>query len=180
MERVRINRRAASVGIARAFPRGNQRAASIGIARAAPNKRSHGLAVAAALLGCILMGCSTGSSSDSSPAPPASSSTRPPSIPSDGATLAELGFLDGPIQHFSLPRTAIVTAKVDQPNNVAVVVSTPSPTEIANYLRRALPAAGFKITADSPQASTMTFDGHGWSGSFTGDNGASAILLRPQ
>jgi hypothetical protein len=26
----------------------------------------------------------------------------------------------------------------------------------------------------------MTFDGHGWSGSFTGDNGASAILLRPQ
>ena len=140
---MRINRRAASVGIARAFPRGNQRAASIGIARAAPNKRSHGLAVAAALLGCILMGCSTDSSSDSSPAPPASSSTRPPSIPSDGATLAELGFLDGPIQHFSLPRTAIVTAKVDQPNNVAVVVSTPSPTEIANYLRRALPAAGF-------------------------------------
>jgi len=126
------------------------------------------------------MGCSTDSSSDSSPAPTASYSTRPPSIPSDGATLAELGFLDGPIQHFSLPRTAIVTAKVDQPNNVAVVVSTPTPTEIANYLRRALPAAGFKITADRPQASTMTFDGHGWSGSFTGDNGASAILLRPQ
>ena len=132
------------------------------------------------LLGCILMGCSTGSSSDSSPAPQASSSTRPPSIPSDGATLAELGFLDGPIQQFSLPRKAIFTAKVDQPNNVAVVVSTPSPTEIANYLRRALPTAGFTITADNPQASTMTFDGHGWSGSFTADNGASAILLRPQ
>ena len=106
--------------------------------------RYHGLVLAAAF-GCILMGCSTGSSSDSSPAPPASSSTRPPSIPSDGITLAELGFLDGPIQQFSLPRTAIFTAKVDQPNNVAVVVSSPSPTDIANYLRRALPTAGFTI-----------------------------------
>jgi hypothetical protein len=164
LERVRINRRAASVGIARALPKG----------------RYHGLLLVAAFLGCILMGCSTGSSSDSSPAPPASSSTRPPSIPSDGITLAELGFLNGPIQQFSLPRTAFFTAKVDQPNNVAVVVSSPSPTDIANYLRRALPAAGFTITADSPRANTLSFDGHGWSGSFTADNRASAILLRPQ
>ena len=180
MERVRINPRAASVGIARPFPRSNRPGASVGIAGAAPNKWHYGLVLAAAFLGCILMGCSTGSSSDSSPAPPASSSTRPPSIPSDGISLAELGFLDGPIQQFSLPRTAIFTAKVDQPNNVAVVLSSPSPTDLANYLRRALPTAGFTITADSPQANTMTFDGHGWSGSFTADNRASAILLRPQ
>jgi hypothetical protein len=69
---------------------------------------------------------------------------------------------------------------VDQPNNVAVVLSSPSPTEIASYLRRALPAAGFTITADSPAANTMTFEGGGWSGSFTADSRASAVLLRPQ
>jgi hypothetical protein len=44
----------------------------------------------------------------------------------------------------------VITAKVDQPNNVAVVVSSPSPFEVASYLRRTLPPAGFAITADDP------------------------------
>jgi hypothetical protein len=126
------------------------------------------------------MGCSAGSSIDSAPAPTTASSARPLSIPADGITLADLGFLNGPITQFSLPRTALLTAKVDQPNNVAAVVSSPSPTVIESYLRRALPAAGFTITADRPSANTMTFVGQGWSGSFTADGRASAILLRPQ
>jgi len=95
-------------------------------------------------------------------------------------TLAELGFLNGPIQQFSVPRTVVITAKVDQPNNVAVVVSSPPPADVASYLRRTLPSAGFAITADDPAEKTMTFVGHGWSGSFTGDQQASAVLLRPQ
>jgi hypothetical protein len=103
-----------------------------------------------------------------------------PSIPSDGITLAGLGYLNGPIHEFSLPRTAVITAKVDQPNNVVAVVSSPSPAELRAYLLRALPAAGFEITADRAATSTLTFAGRGWSGSFTGDDRASAVLLRPR
>jgi hypothetical protein len=139
----------------------------------------HMLTVVVALLGCLLAGCSNGSSSDSNLPSPAVSAARPPSIPPDGITLAALGYLNGPVRQFSLPRTAALRAKVDQPNNVTAVISSPSPAELSSYLRRALPEAGFMITADSPGANTMTFTGHGWSGSFTGDDRASAVLLRP-
>jgi hypothetical protein len=178
LERVRINPRAASVGMARAAPHGNP--ASVGIARAAPKfKAWHLLAAVAALLGCLLAGCSSGHPSDSNLRTPAGSAAPPPSIPSDGVTLAALGYLNGPARQFSLPSTAVIRAKVDQPNNVTAVVSSPSPAEMSSYLRRALPAAGFMITADSPATNTMTFTGHGWSGSYTGDERASAVLLRP-
>jgi hypothetical protein len=151
------------------------------MARAAPKSKAwHLLAAVAALLGCLLAGCSSGHLSDSNPRPPAASAAPPPSIPSDGVTLAALGYLNGPARQFSLPSTAVIRAKVDQPNNVTAVVSSPSPAEMSSYLRRALPAAGFMITADSPATNTMTFTGHGWSGSYTGDERASAVLLRPR
>ena len=137
------------------------------------------LTAVAALLGCLLAGCSAGHSSDSNTPPPAASPARPPSIPSDGVTLAALGYLNGPVRQFSLPSSAVIRAKVDQPNNVTAVVSSPSPAELSSYLRRALPAAGFMIIAYSPATNTMTFTGHGWSGSYTGDERASAVLLRP-
>jgi hypothetical protein len=142
--------------------------------------RSHALAVAAALLGCLLMGCSAGPPSDASSAAPTASSARAQSIPPDGITLAALGYLNGPVQEFSLPRTAVIAAKVDQPNNVAAVVSSPTPAAMRAYLLRALPAAGFEITVDRADVNTMTFAGHGWSGSFTGDERGSAVLLRPR
>jgi hypothetical protein len=138
------------------------------------------LAAAMGLLGCLLMGCSGGSSSDSSPAPQAVSPAGPASVQVDGVTLAALGYLNGPIEQFSLPRRAVITAKVDQPNNVAVVLSSPSPAEVASYLRQELPAAGFTITAEDAAAKTMTFTGNGWIGNFTGNSRASAVLLRPQ
>jgi hypothetical protein len=137
------------------------------------------LAAAAALLGCLLAGCTAGRANDSSTPPPAASRGVPPSIPSDGVTLAALGYLNGPARQFSLPSSAVIRAKVDQPNNVTAVVSSPSAAEMSSYLRRALPAAGFMITADVPATNTMTFTGHGWSGSYTGDERASAVLLRP-
>jgi hypothetical protein len=132
------------------------------------------------LFGCLLVGCSPGYPSDGRSAAPTTASAPAPSIPSDGITLAVLGYLNGPVQQFSLPRTAVITAKVDQPNNVTAVVSSPSPTELRSYFLRALPAAGFEITADRPETNTLTFVGHGWSGSFTGDDRASAVLLRPR
>jgi len=94
-------------------------------------------------------------------------------------TLAGFGYLNGPASRFSLPRTAHITTRVDQPNNVVVVMSSPSPAAVASYFRRALPAAGFDITMDDAEANTMTFAGDGWSGSFTGDSEVSAVLLRP-
>ena len=132
------------------------------------------------LLGCLFAGCSAGYPSDGSSAAPTTAAAPTPSIPPDGITLAALGYLNGPIQVFSLPRTAVITAKVDQPNNVAAVVSAPPPAEMRSYFVRALPAAGFEITADRSEANTLTFVGHGWSGSFTGDDRASAVLLRPR
>jgi uncharacterized lipoprotein YajG len=164
LERVRINPRAASVGIVPAAPKSNP---------------WHTLATVAALLGCLLAGCSVGHSSDSNIPPPTVSPASPPSIPSDGVSLATLGYLNGPIRQFSLPRAAVIRAKVDQPNNVTVVLSSPSAAEMSSYLRRALPATGFMITADNSATNTMTFTGHGWSGSYTGDERASAVLLRP-
>lgn len=95
-------------------------------------------------------------------------------------TLAALGYTNGPMSQFSLPRTARITTKVDQTNNVVAVMSAPSPAAIESYLRRTLPAAGFTITADRPDAESMTFAGYGWTGSFTSDQQLSAVLLRPQ
>lgn len=138
------------------------------------------LVAAVTLLGCLLAGCSAGYPSDVSSAAPTAAAAPTPSIPADGITLAALGYLNGPIQMFSLPRAAVITAKVDQPNNVAAVVSAPSPAEMRSYFVRALPAAGFEITADRPEANTLIFVGHGWSGSFIGNDRASAVLLRPR
>ena len=128
----------------------------------------------------VLVGCGADPSNDSTPAPPTVSAGSSPSIPSDGMTLAALGYLNGPIWQFSLPRTVRITTNVDQPNNVVAVMSSPSPVAIESYLRRTLPAAGFTITADRPDAKSMTFAGYGWTGSFTSDHQASAVLLRPQ
>jgi hypothetical protein len=132
------------------------------------------------LLGLLLVSCSAGYPTEDSSAAPTTTSAPGHSIPSDGITLAALGYLNGPTQQFSLPRTAVIMAKVDQPNNVTAVVSSPSPAELRSYLLRSLPAAGFEITADRADANTLTFAGHGWNGNFTGDERASAVLLRPQ
>jgi hypothetical protein len=50
---------------------------------------------------------------------------------------------------------------------------------VSAYLRRALPAAGFTTLNADASGSAVTFAGHGWRGSFTGNARASAILLRP-
>jgi hypothetical protein len=135
------------------------------------------------LAAVVLAGCGN----QAGVTPPTSAPPTPPpqvNVPADGLTLAAFGFTNGPVREFSLPRTAILASKVDQANNVAAVLSSPSPTEVAEYLRRSLPAAGFELRRDERR--TMTFDGYGWVGSFTGTEsptgtgGTSAVLLRPQ
>jgi hypothetical protein len=111
---------------------------------------------------------------------PTGGSTAVPTLPADGVSLQTLGYVNGPVQQFSLPRSSVLTATVDQANNVTAVLSQPSATEVAAYLRRALPITGFTVVADDPAGLAMTFTGHGWSGSFTGNETTSAVLLRPQ
>ena len=110
---------------------------------------------------------------------PASTPAGSVSIPADGVTLRSLGYSFGPVDQLSLPRSAVISAAVDQANNVTAVLSAPPAGEVAAYLRRALPAAGFSIIEDDPAALTLTFTGHGWRGSFTGNETTSALLLRP-
>jgi hypothetical protein len=141
------------------------------------------------IVGClltllVLLACAAGA--DVPPVPSSAVSTPRPSVsvPPDGLPLEEFGFVNGPVAEFSLPRTTVFVVKVDQPNNVAAVMSTPPAAEVADYLRRSLPAGGFVITTDDRAASTLTFEGYGWSGSFTGasdpGNAGSAVLLRPE
>jgi hypothetical protein len=135
------------------------------------------------LVAAMLTACA-GKAGLSSPTTEAPTPRRSVSVPADGVTLAAFGFTNGPVREFSLPRSAVLAAKVDQANNVAVVLSSPSPSKVADYLRRSLPVAGFNLRYD--QSGTMTFDGYGWAGSFTStDNTArtgasSAVLLRPR
>ena len=111
---------------------------------------------------------------------PTGGATAAPTLPADGVSLQSLGYLNGPVQQFSLPRSSVLSATVDQPNNVTAVLSQPSATEVAAYLRRTLPMTGFTVVEEDPDGLTMTFTGYGWTGSFTGNETTSAVLLRPQ
>jgi len=130
-----------------------------------------GLALATLLAGC------------SAPVRPEPPSAAPPSasvpVPAGGVSLADLGFRNGPVTAFTLPQTAVISTRVDQPNGVTVVLTSPSAPEIAGYLRRELPGTGFTVTADRESAASLTFTGYGWQGSFTGSGSSSAVILRP-
>ena len=102
-----------------------------------------------------------------------------PTLAADGVSLQTLGYVNGPVQQFSLPRSSVLIASVDQTNNVTAVLSQPPATEVAAYLRRTLPTTGFTIVDDDPAGLAMAFTGHGWTGSFTGNATTSAVLLRP-
>ena len=145
--------------------------------------------VAAAVLAVVVLG---GCGSDGDPPVPAGTATAGPTAsatpspagtpaptPVDGVTLESLGFRNGPVRALTLPRTALLSAAVDQTNNVTAVLSSPPPLDVAAYLRRALPATGFTITADDPEGAALTFTGYGWTGSYTAAEATSAILLRP-
>lgn len=94
-------------------------------------------------------------------------------------TLRQIGFENGPVDEFSLPRELVITTRVDQPNVVTIVLARPSPETVEDYLRATLPDAGFTIDARADTGQAMTFEGNGWTGAFTGTISTSAIILRP-
>lgn len=129
-------------------------------------------------LAVALTGCAAGSVPDvPSPGPPSPAPTV--STPSDGVSLAALGFENGPVDRVFVPFGAQVSARVDQPNNVTVVMTAPGATELSAFYRRTASGNGFALTADDAATTTLTFAGFGWTGTFTGDAQASALLLRP-
>lgn len=106
------------------------------------------------------------------------------SIPADGISLSDLGLSNGPLESFSLPKAAKVQTSVDQPTVITLVLSAPEATVIADYLRTALPAAGFTIDqdtadGDSSDSPALIFTGHGWTGTFTGAAETSAVAFKP-
>ena len=144
-----------------------------------------GVVVALALtvaLTVALGGCAAGSVPDvplPGPSSPRASPGPTVSTPSDGVSLAALGFENGPVDRVFVPFGAQVSARVDQPNNVTVVLTSPSATELVAFYRRTAPGNGFALTGDDAATATLTFAGFGWTGTFTGDAQASALLLRP-
>jgi hypothetical protein len=135
--------------------------------------------VASALVAFALTGCGAGgvlpnSSEASSPAP-----TAAVSLPADGVSLSALGFENGPVDRVFVPVGAQVSSRVDQPNNVTVVLTAPPAADLLAFYRRTAVTNGFTVTADDAATTTLTFAGFGWTGTFTGDAQASALLLRP-
>jgi hypothetical protein len=150
----------------------------------APEPRRVLAAVSVVVLLAATGGCGGGDNGpvlpSARPTPPLRAATATVTTPADGVSLQTLGYLNGPVQQFSLPRSSVITAGVDQANNVTAVLSWPAANEVAGYLRRTLPMSGFTIVKDDPAAMTLTFTGYGWTGSVTGNETTSAVLLRPQ
>src|SRR5688500_6257548 len=124
----------------------------------------------AALLVLLLALAGCGSAVRPEPVLPSSSPSAPlagVTLPADGLPLRDFGYSFGPLDAFSLPRGAVLVTSVDQADNVTAVLARPSAPDVADYLRRALPLAGFTVTADDAAGSTLTFTGQGWAGSFT-------------
>jgi hypothetical protein len=132
--------------------------------------------VTAVLAGMLLVGCSAPVRPELPSASPAAASV---SVPADGLSLRRIGFVNGPVDAFSLPRTVVVSTRVDEASGVTVVLRSPSATEVAGYLRRTLPETGFSVIADNPAEAALTFTGYGWHGSFTGTGSSSAVILKP-
>ena len=135
------------------------------------------VAVTVALAGCGAASAPDAPSSGSSTA--GAGPTPPVSTPSDGVSLSALGFENGPVDRVFVPSGAQVSSRVDQTNNVTVVMTSPSAAELAAFYRSTTTGNGFALTGDDAATTTLTFAGFGWTGTFTGDAQASALLLRP-
>lgn len=120
----------------------------------------------------LLAGCSGQGPGQPEPTPTAHV-TEP--VPDDGVLLGDLGFRHAP-EGVSIPRGAVVTERIDQTNNVTLVMTAPSGTELAGYLRGSLPDQGFEITADGNNS--LLFTRGRWVGAFTTQDGYSALTLR--
>ncbi len=127
-------------------------------------------AAAGLLVLLALSGCTT-----PPPQPGTPEVTWTASAPADGVTLTQLGFRNGPAE-FWLPSGVVIRDRVDLEANITVTITSPGGAELAAWLRRNLPAAGFEITADGQDS--LLFRRGQWQGAFTVTAELSALSLR--
>ncbi len=96
-------------------------------------------------------------------------------VPADGTTLNDLGFVNAPAG-LSIPNGALISDRVDSPNNITVVMTSPDGLTVVEFLRRHLPELGFTISGDDQNS--LIFEGGGYQGAFTTSAGYSALTLR--
>ncbi|WP_130874612.1 hypothetical protein [[Pseudopropionibacterium] massiliense] len=126
---------------------------------------------AAGLLALLaLAGCTT-----PPPQPATPEVTWTADAPTDGVTLTQLGFRNGPAE-FWLPSGLVIRDRIDLESNITVTITSPGGAELAAWLRRNLPAAGFEITADGQDS--LLFRRGQWQGAFTVTAELSALSLR--
>jgi hypothetical protein len=149
--------------------------------------------VAVCLLGVSLGACEVDSTSGPSTSSPPPNPSDPPVSPHPGTSapsqdpppggwavpLRRLGFVNGPVDTFPVPSVGVVSVRVDQPNVVTLVLTTPGAQDVYAFYVRELSAAGFQVGRSEPSTATLSFSGHGWQGSVTGQGQASAVVLRP-
>ena len=70
----------------------------------------------------------------------------------------------------------MIRDRVDLESNITLTITSPARAELAAWLRRNLPAAGFEITADGQDS--LLFKRGQWQGAFTVAGELSALTLR--
>lgn len=118
----------------------------------------------------VLVGCGAAAPE---PTPTPTGSLEPAS---GVISLAEKGYGQGPAALIPVPDDVAITQYVDQPNVITASFAQPDGAAIAEVLRTNLPGAGWKITADTPEA--ILFTRPGWDGAFTISENVSAVTVR--
>lgn len=131
-----------------------------------------GLTAAGLAATVVLSGCAA------APPPPEGSSIPTAAYePTSGVqTMADLGWSQGPAAWVPLPGEVRVTQRVDQANVITASFDPSNGDAIAAVLQAELPAAGWVIQQDAPEA--VLFDREGWQGAFTRTDAAAAITIR--
>lgn len=103
---------------------------------------------------------------------PASQPAETPPVP-EGGRLLDYEFAPAGL---SVPADALLVEEIDQVNNITLVFSAPTGSELAAYYREALPELGFTITDDANNS--LIFSDDQWDGAFIASGAYSALTLR--
>ncbi len=134
--------------------------------------RRIGLAIvmaSAVLFGGCAARSQTSQVSSSIPAP-----TRP--APSGTATMAALGWRNGPADRVLLPSDTAIDRRVDQVNVITAVGRPASAAAVLTLLNETLPSYGWAITASG--GGSLVFGDALYDGAFTSDDSVWALTIR--
>lgn len=123
-----------------------------------------------ALVGCLaLAGCSAANFGTEIPTPTVI-------IPSQGQSLSEAGFTNGPGDLVWLPQGIRLEYAADQPNLLIAVGDSSQAPEVEDYLRQTLPGLGWRITADA--GGGLMFEQGEWHGAYALGTDSWALTVR--